>query len=193
MIAALLGVDALCRMGGGEDDDGLVVVNMSTAHRPERFADYAAARLRFAELQRRSDGLPEPDRALYYRQLCGSTLALLRWRESGLPFEEQIGAFLHVPAAPAADRELDDLRTTMRGLLTQMGYDGDLAAQCAAWEERQRVPPDEIPDALAALLDEAWDRTAARLPLPAPKSDGMRVVPVSGVHFNARCDYLRRT
>src|SRR5581483_3122 len=41
--------------------------------------------------------------------------------------------------------------------------------------------------------DEAWERTAARMPLPAPRSDGMRVRTVAGVPFNARCNYLGRT
>src|SRR5262249_18902788 len=44
------------------------------------------------------------------------------------------------------------------------------------------------------LLDAAWDRTERMLlPIPAPRSDAMRVRGVSGVPFNARCDYLART
>ncbi len=55
-------------------------------------------------------------------------------------------------------------------------------------------PPDEVEGVLAGLLDEAWDRTEeALLEIPAQKADGMRVAPVSGVAFNARCDYLGRT
>lgn len=81
----------------------------------------------------------------------------------------------------------------MRGLLSGMGYCGGLRAQCAAWEARNRAAPNEVPGVLAELLDQAWDRTAARIALPAPKSDGMRVKMVSGVPFNARCDYLART
>jgi hypothetical protein len=82
----------------------------------------------------------------------------------------------------------------MRSLLNAMGNGGDLAAQCAAWEERARVPADEVPGVLSSLLDEAWDRAEERVTaIPADKSDGMRVTPVSGVAFNARCDYLART
>src|SRR5690348_12387600 len=87
---ALLGADALAHVDGGADDDGLVVVNMAPQHQPERFASYAAARERFEGLRLAAAGLPEPDRALYYGQLCDSTLAFLRWREAGLPFEEQL-------------------------------------------------------------------------------------------------------
>jgi len=195
MARALLGVDALYRAlaAEGEEDDGLVVVNMAPDHQPEPFATYAEARERLTELARRAETLPEPDRRIYYDQLCGSTLALLEWRERGLSFTAQLGRFLHVPAAPVSDEELDGLRREMRALLSGMGYDGDLFAQCAAWEERARVPRDEVAGVLNGLCDEAWDRTAARMALPAPRSDGMRVATVSGAAFNARCNYLGRT
>jgi hypothetical protein len=192
LTTALLGVDALYRRESG-DADGLVVLNMSVRHRPEPFASYPEAQARFRELERRAEALPEPDRQLYYAQVCRSTLALARWRGGNLPFTEQISGFLHVPAAPAADSELDGLRAEMRELLNLMGYRGDLRVQCAAWQACNRVAPDEVPDVLAELLDHAWDRTAERMALPAPKSDGMRVKMVSGVPFNARCDYLART
>ena len=190
---ALLGVDALSRQKGGEEDDGLIVVTMTTTHQPHFFASFEEARECFTELRHGAAALPEPDRALYYQQLCDSTLAFLRWQQAGLSLGEQLAGFLHVPAAPVSDGELDGLRADMRALLTGMGYAGDLTTQCAAWEARHRVPPDEVSGTLTSLLDQAWDRTVARLPLPAPKSDGMRVLLVSGVPFNARCDYLRRT
>lgn len=189
---ALLGVDAIYRAEAG-DDEGLVVLNMSTSQQPEAYRDYGDARSRFAELGQRASSLPEPDRRLYYDQLCASTLALIQWRTGGLPFAEQVTHFLHVPAEPAPEAALDALRGELRALLSGMGYRGDLPAQCAAWEERNRVPPEAVPEVLTTLLDEAWDRTAARLPLPAPKSDGMRVRAASGVPFNARCDYAART
>jgi hypothetical protein len=89
---------------------------------------------------------------------------------------------------------LDGIRRDLLTLLTEMGYGGDLQAQCAAWEARNRVPPDEVGGFLESLMDEAWDRTEERvMEIPAPRSDGMRVSTVSGVAFNARCDYLNRT
>jgi hypothetical protein len=189
----LLGIDSLCRTPGGEQDDGLVVVNMSTTHRAIPFSSVAEARAALEDLRRRATSLPEPDRRRYYDQLCGSTLALLEWREQGLPFADQVQRFLHVPSEPASENDLDGLRSQMHTILTRLGYVGDLRAQCAAWETRHRVPADDVQATAQALLDEAWDRTTAILPIPAPKSDGMRVQAVSGVAFNARCDYLRRT
>jgi hypothetical protein len=120
-------------------------------------------------------------------------LAFIEWRSGDLPFTERLARFLHVPAQPASDVELDQLKSQIRDLLTQMGYSGDLATQCSAWESQNRVPPDQIPEVLAELMNEAWDRTEERvIPIPAPKSDGMKILPVSGKPFNARCNYLER-
>lgn len=190
---ALLGLDQLFRAEPGGGGDGLVVLNMSRTHQPERFADYAAAEARFAELERGAAALPEPDRRAYYAQLCQSEIAFCRWRRGQLSFGEQISGFLHVPGAPAADADLDQLRAEMRALLSAMGYSGDLAAQCAHWEERNRVPPDEVQPTLTELLSAAWDRTAERMEIPAPKSDGMRVQTVRAAPFSGRCDYSHRT
>ena len=189
---ALLGMDALYRKESGEQE-GLVVVNMDAGrHTPEQFEGYAAARQRFSALRQDAAGLAEADRRLYYDQLCRSTLAFMQWREQGLPFVEQLSSFLHVPAEPASEAVLDDLRGRMRDLLKSLGYSGDLGAQFAAWEDKNRVPADEVPGVIGQLLDSAWDRTEARLHIPADRSDGMQVIPVTGAAFNARCDYLHR-
>lgn len=192
LTAALLGVDAQCRSANGEFDEALVVLNMDPDREPESFHDWTEARRRFDELRDAAATLPEPDRRLYYRQLCSSTLALIQRQEGDLPFAAQISEFLHVPSVPVSEAELDTLRRDLRRLLTNLGYDGDLETQAARWEEHNRVPRDEIPSVLTELLDGAWERTAERIVLPAPKSDGMVVETVSGVAFNARCDYLRR-
>lgn len=189
---ALLGVDALYRAESG-DEEGLVVVNMAAdTHQPEPLDSYAAARERFEQLSTLAGELSEPDRRRYYEQLCQSTLAFIDWRVAGLPLSAQLTSFLHIPAEPASDAEVDALRGEMRALLNDMGYTGDLVAQCAAWEVRNRVPADEVPGVIDELMAEAWDRTEERLRIPAAKSDAMQVVPVSGVAFNARCNYLVR-
>lgn len=194
MVVALLGLDALYRSESA-DGDGLAVVNLDLEgrYRAAAFANYAEAARAFESLRADARGLPEPDRRAYYDDLCHSTLAFITWRSAGLPFTEQIGGFLHVAAAPAPPQDLEALQAEMGSLLTRMGYEGDLRAQCAAWEEKNRVAPDQVPAVLEALLDEAWRRTEDRLlKIPRPQSDGMRVVPVTGVAFNARCNFLRR-
>src|SRR4051812_38644650 len=110
MFAALLGVDALIRTTDGDVDDGLVVVNMAPDRQPEQFGSVEDASGRFDALRRAANDLPEPDRRLYYTQLCDSTIALMQWRQGTLPFRQQIERFLHIPAEPAAEEELDALR-----------------------------------------------------------------------------------
>ncbi len=193
MTAVLLGVDALVRRDGGDADDGLVVVNMDPDRRPTAFRDFEHAESMLLDLKRRSVDLPEPDRRRYYDQLCGSTLTLLNWRRGHLSFADQITGFLHVPSEPVGDDQLDRLQHALYEQLRAMGYDGSLAEAAQAWEERNRVPADEVAGTLQEIMDEAWDRTVQRMEIPAPKSDGMQVRTVSGVPFNARCDYLQRT
>ncbi|MCJ7628827.1 MAG: hypothetical protein MUO50_10625 [Longimicrobiales bacterium] len=192
---ALLGLDALYRKES-KDGDGLVVLNMDTAGalKPDSFRSYGDAGGAFAQLREEAAALSEADRRLYYDQLCHSKLAFIRWRQEGLAFQSQLGDFLHVPVQPASELELTRLEEKLRSLLTRMGYSGGLKTQCAGWEDRNRVPPDEVEGVLTGLLDEAWDRTEEELlEIPAHREDGMRVAPVSGVGFNARCNYLGRT
>jgi hypothetical protein len=193
LTAALLGLDRLYRAENPDDDAGLVVLDMSVDQQPVEFQGYDDASAWFTDLKAESQGLPEPDRQLYYRQVCDSKLAFIAWRKGDLGFQDQIQRFLHVPAEPASQSALNDLRSEMRALLDSMGYKGDLAAQCTAWESASVIPSADVPAVLTELLDEAWDRTVQRMEIPAERSDGMRVSGVTGVAFNARCNYLRRT
>jgi hypothetical protein len=148
---------------------------------------------RWDDLGDRAVDLPEADRRTYYGQLADATRAFIRWRSEGLDFETQLGSFLQMPAEPVSAATLDALRGEMRTLLTEMGYHGDLAAQAAAWEDRNRVPPDEVEEVSRELMHEAWVLTNERVvEIPADESDGMTVCAVTGVPFNARCNYLSR-
>lgn len=193
--AALLGVDRLYRAESG-DGTGLAVLNMDTegSLEPENLASYGEARTRWQGLRAEAAALPEPDRRVYYDELATSTLAFVEWRDGGLGLEAQLASFLHVSVGPAPEPQLNALRGELWALLGRIGYRGDLRRRCAAWEARRRVPPDEVEGVTDELLAEAWDRTNERvLPIPADRSDGMRVEAVRGVPYNARCDYLQRT
>jgi hypothetical protein len=192
---ALLGVDALYRAESG-DPTGLVCLNMDTEGRyaSATYATYDDAVAAFEDLRRAASTLPEVDRRLYYEQLCHSTLAFIAWRTGGIPFDRQLSDFLHGPAAPASDAELDALRTEIRAGLDDLGYTGDIKTQAAAWEARHTVPRDSVGEVLTDLLSQAWDRTEEAIGgMPGPRSDGMAVKTVSDVSFNARCDFSVRT
>ncbi len=195
VMTALLGLDQLYRRESG-DEDGLAVLNLDQDHEftGDAFESYRVAAGRFADLRLRAVRLPEPDRRVYYDDLCHSTLAFIAWREQGLSFERQLADFLHVPAAPVSEADLDRLRIDLQALLDRNGYQGTLAAQSAEWERRNRVPAADVEAVLTRWMDDAWTRTEATLlPIPADRADGMRVTPVSGMAFNARCNYPGRS
>lgn len=190
----ILGIDTLYTSETGEKD-GLIVQKLKTAenYHPLQFNTYHEAFIELERIKAEAVSIPEADRRVYYEQMCRSLSAFVTWREKGLPFTEQLKQFIHVPARPASDTELDDLRGKMRDLLTRMGYTGDLAAQCAAWEARVKVPADEVIGVIETFMEEAWDRAEKYLfKIPAEKSDRMKVIPVTGVHFNAMCNYAER-
>ena len=192
--SAFLGADALYRSDPNGDQIGLVIMNLAgNSIAPEYFENHAVAIDRFLELQRMTVELPEVDRRLFYQQLCHTTVQILKWLRDGLPFSDQIRDFLHVTGVPPSDQDLDYLRSEIHRQLTQMGFSGDLQSQCSAWEERNRVPPDEVQGVMEELMDIAWERTADIIGLPESKEDGMKVVTVSSDYFNARCDYQKRT
>jgi hypothetical protein len=194
VIRAILGVDSLYRAESG-DETGLAVLNMDTegAFSAEPFGSYADAADRWSALGEAAKGLAEADRRTYYAQLADATRAFIRWRSEGLDFETQLGSFLQMPAEPVPDETLDTIRSELRALLGTMGYHGDLAAQAAAWEDRNRVPPDEVEGVSRELMHEAWRLTNELVvDIPADESDGMTVEAVTGVPFNARCNYSIR-
>ena len=186
----LLGDDRLYREES-EDGDGLAVLNMDYGGRlrPEEFEGYRDAADRLIQLRDVAAQLAEPDRRVYYEELCRSTLAFVTWRGEELSFRDQLTGFLHVPAEPASDRALARLRDGMDELLGRMGFRGGLAARFRAWEEDRRVPAESVADVAAELLEAAWDRTEERvMRIPADRSEGMRVEPVRDVAYTARCD-----
>ena len=111
VMTALLGVDAVYRRESA-DGEGLAVVNLDIENRysADHFSSDADAARCFTDLRRDGRGLSEPDRRTYYDALAHSTLAFLAWRQTGLPFLEQIRDFLHVPAEPAPAQELETIQ-----------------------------------------------------------------------------------
>lgn len=189
---ALLGVDELYREESG-DETGLAVLDMSDGRTPERFEDYGAAEARFAELQDAAADLPEPDRRTYYRQVCESTRAFVEWRTDGLPFEEQVRRFLHVPSDPPKASEVERIRADILDELRTLGYDGSLPEAVERWRADNRVPAADAPDVLSSLLDETRDRVLETFDVDPSMVPEMDARGVTDAAFNAMCDYSNRT
>jgi hypothetical protein len=192
--AVTLGVDHLYRkeIGVGVNDphEGLAVINMGNVPARE-FESYDDARKALSELAKKAFSLPEEDRRLYYNQACISMDSFCASRMGLLPsLTSQIGMFLHVNPAPVSDRELDGFKQQIRTMLTQMGYSGDLEQQCAKWEEKNKVPADEVKGVMEELMVEARKLTGEILDLP--EGDYYSVITERGCSFSASSHYDER-
>ena len=190
-IAAItLGIDALYRKELNGEGDGLVVINMGNTT-PKALSGYDDARAQLAELAREAFTLPEADRRLYYTQTCSTLSAFCAWRQGLLPdMASQIDLFLNVDPAPASDAVLDGYFKELRAMLTGMGYTGDLMQQCAAWEQKNLVPADEVQDTMNAMMAEAREKCGNILELP--ENDYYHCEVERGMPYNARSDYDHR-
>lgn len=185
-----LGIDALYRAELKGEGDGLVVVNMGQTV-PAPLSGYAEARAQLAELARGAFALPEADRRLYYTQTCATLDAFCAWRQGQLPdMESQIDLFLHVDPAPASDLVLDGYLHELRQMLTELGYTGDLKQQCAAWEQKNLVPADEVQDTMNEMMAIAREKCGRILELP--ENDYYHCEVERGMPYNARSDYDHR-
>jgi hypothetical protein len=189
---ATLGLDRVYRQESG-DDTGLVVLDLSAEHEPEPFTGYGDADSRFADLRTRAKALPEPDRAVYYRQFCESMLAFIEWREDGLELSEQIERFLHVPSDPPSATDLDAIRDDLGAVLSEIGYEGSVSEQCTAWKNDTTVATDEATEVLSESMTKMRAETLATFNLPDDAVATMNVEGVSGASFNAMCDFANWT
>ena len=194
LCAVTLGVDKLYRKDIGEEStkalQGLAVLNMGKVPAKE-FSDYSQARQSLSELAKNALSLPEEDRRLYYTQASISLDSFCASRMGLLPsLSSQIGMFLHVNPAPVSDAEIDRFKQEIRSMLTSMGYSGNLAEQCDKWEEKNRVPADEVKGVMEELMAEARERTGEILELP--ENDYYSVVTEKGCPFNAASYYEKR-
>jgi hypothetical protein len=190
LASATLGIDALYRAepGGDGDREGLAVLNMGW-DKVTPFADYRQAREHLAELAQGTFRLPEPDRRVYMLQACLSLDAFCAFRQGELPsLMAQVGLFLHVDNAPASEAELDALCARLHTLFTGMGYTGDLAEQARRWEEKNRVPADEVAGEMNRLILLARERCGRILELPEAE---YRCETQRGGAFSARSEYDR--
>lgn len=189
---ATMGIDALYRSetSAQSDRDGLVVLNMANVQ-PEKYVNYAEAQQHLAELSAEAMTLPEPDRRLYYAQACTSLWSFCQWRQGLLEkMSDRIGTFLHVDPAPAGMDAIGACFGRLRGMLTELGYTGDVKQQIAAWEQHNLVPPDEVQGTMDAMMAEARELCGNILELP--ENDFYHCETISSGPFNASSDYENR-
>lgn len=189
---ALLGVDRLYREESG-DDVGLAVLDMSDGRPPEEFEDYSEAADRFAQLESNVSDLPEPDRRLYYRQVCESTSSFIEWRTDGLGFTDQVRQFLHVSPDPPTENDIERIEAAIADELDALGYDDHLPRACSKWKADNSVSASDTPTVLSSLLDEVRDATLDLFDVPPSGVPEMDARGVTDAPFNAMCDYPNRT
>ncbi len=194
LCALTLGIDALYRkeLSGEDALEGLAVIDMNKGKiLATKVADYTQARAALAELAARAFTLPEADRRLYYTQACISLDSFCASRQGLLDdMSSQIGMFLHVNPAPISTAEIEGYMKSIHELLNNMGYTGDIRKQCAAWEEKNKVPTDEVQGVMDELMAISRERTGNILELPEGDYYGCETV--NGAPFNARSDFHRR-
>lgn len=187
-----LGIDKLYRdeLNSKDEKEGLVVVNMGSTP-TQVISNYEEARIMLSELITEAFVLPEEDRRLYYTQACISLDSFCAYRQHKLvSLNSQVGMFLHVNPAPINELQLNNYYFELRKLLTQMGYTGSLREQCIKWEDKNKVPSDEVKDTMDELMKIAREKTGRILELP--ENDFYRCETVTGSAFNARSDYDNR-
>ncbi len=185
-----LDIDALYNKERSEAEDGLVVINMGNTV-PTPLSGYDEARARLAELAKEAMTLPEADRRLYYTQTCSTLDAFCAWRQGLLPdMAAQINMFLHVDPAPASEAVLDGYFAELRSMLTDMGYTGSLKEQCAAWEQKNLVPADEVQGTVNDMMAVAREKCGNILELP--ENDYYHCEVERAMPYNARSDYDHR-
>ena len=149
------------------DGDGLAVVNLDTQGRygPDASLELRGCRPLLRGTARRCAPLcPSRTGASTTTSSAARPSPSSPGGETAFRSSSRSADFLHVPAEPAPEPGTRGAASRNgRACSTRMGYTGDLRAQCAAWEERNRVPPEQVPAVLEGLLDEAWRRTEERV------------------------------
>lgn len=190
-----LGIDRLFRHrnegSGVLDREGLAPVIL-TDLAPAPMNDWDDADSALDALERQLPGVGDEMRRAYLSEMLDSLRALLiTFRGETLSYAERVRRCLRVPAQPVADETLENYRETLARCLRQLGYLGsDIGGELVRWENDHRVPDAEVLPTLQDLLQQASERTRAKM-FAFP--EGMlEAVGVRGVPFAAYCDYLGR-
>lgn len=190
------GIDQLYRStprsDGFLDREGLIPVAVADVE-PRVLRDYDEATAALLALRGRLGA--EAESALrrdYLDEMIDSLLALVTtFAEGEISFAERVRRQIRVDTQLVGDDVLDGYRAIIRQKLDEMGFAGGaLADDLARWEDKVRVPVDDVLETMRALTLEARERVTASM---YPMADQwMEPVGVSAVPFSAYCDYPAR-
>lgn len=189
----ILGVDRFFRAerGGGDggtlDEEGLVPVHWSPLE-PVEVHGWEDAKTRLRNAAERASVLPKPYERDWLTEQALAMLTLTRWLAGeALAYEEVVAGALRVDPRPPDERAVRHAIERRARALADAGY-----ASFAAYQDEDRVAPDDVAGVTQELIAAARARTEARLPTLRLPSDTIGVEAVSGTPFSAYCDYPGR-
>jgi hypothetical protein len=189
----ILGVDRYFRTerGGGDggklDAEGLVPVHWSPLE-PVEVHGWEDAKGRLRRVAERASVLPSPYERDWLTEQALAMLTLTRWLSAeALAYEEVVAGALRVDPRPPDARTVRHAIERRARAVADAGYES-----FAAYQEEERVAPDDVSRVTQELIAAARARTEARLPTLRLPSDIIGVEAVSGTPFSAYCDYPGR-
>ncbi|HWG85290.1 MAG TPA: hypothetical protein VNT60_07425 [Deinococcales bacterium] len=194
LTALTMGIDRMeRRTSGGQgalDSEGLVPIYLGDdLVPPEEPENHDEALARLTELEREVASFPEGPRRTFLTAMIDSVRAAVQlFKGEELGFAEKLERLVRVPAAPVMPERLGELRDEVSGLLESRGYrNGALPDLARRWEADRFLAKDAIPAEFERLMGEAQRRTDALV--FATGDYTMRLNPVSGVPYTARCNF----
>ena len=133
----------------------------------EHFASWAKVAEAVEELEQRVPPLDEHD-TLYVRGMLHALHTFARVRDgTALSYLDQVRAYLELSDIWVDENELSPLRDRLRDLLAQLGLPTEVDPGLRMWEQRRRVPVDQV-SAVATPLIAASHKVAIAHGIPLP-------------------------
>ncbi len=196
LTALTIGIDRFeRRASGGEgalDSEGLVPIYLGDELVPPlELRDWDDALAQLDDLEREASSYPQGSRRQFLLDMTDSVrCAVQLFRGDSLSFADKLTRLVGVPAAPVDSARLEALRADVNAHLERAGYrNGTLAERARRWEDERFVDPALIEETFNALMLEARARTD-RLVYQTGEYT-MRLHPVRGVPYTARCSFAK--
>jgi hypothetical protein len=113
------------------------------------------------------------------------------FKGDSLSFEVKVGELVGAPTGAVDQSEIDQSSAALDVLLARSGFkQGSLAARITAWESANALPVDRLEATFQELVAAGKARTDATI--FATGDYTMRLNPVRGVPYTARCGFVQR-